>query len=270
MAGLLDEFAGGAHPDRIVMLPFGGVALTMPPQKWRAHLITTLGGPAVNVAILALTSIALALLGAADAIIFNLIHPASIFMGLPEFQPYWPFALLLAFHVTNAYILLFNLALLMFPFDGGRIVQALMWSRIGYRRATEYAVNIGFLGAMILGILAATVLDEVMLVLIAIFGAAACWAERQRLRAEQDIAGDGPWSAGAGGGANDPILAAIRKEEREAEAERRKHERAEDRRAKDDQELDRLLSKISATGMDSLTSGEKRLLARLSQQKRES
>lgn len=262
---LLHEFghcfacrAVGGEADRIVMLPFGGVALTMPPQEWRAHLITTLGGPAVNVAIFLVTGLALLLLGASDAIFFNLINPNTIFMGVPEFDPFWPFRMLIALHVTNVYILVFNLALLMFPFDGGRIVQALMWAKMGYRRATEYAVNIGFLGAMILGILAAVVFEQVMLVLIAIFGAMACWAERQRLRAEHDLVAD------------DPILAEIRRSEREAEAEQRRAERDQGRKQRDDQELDRLLSKISSSGMDSLSAGEKRSLARLSKQKRES
>lgn len=253
----------GGEADRIVMLPFGGVALCIPPDNWRDNLITTVGGPAVNVLIFFITSAALAILGAADAIIFNLVNPSTIFFGLPEFKPFWLLTLLIAFHVTNVYILLFNLALLMFPFDGGRIVQALMWSKLGYRRATEIAVNIGFLGAMILGIVAAVVFEEVMLVLIAIFGAMSCWTERQRLRAEHDLVG-----GGRGGG--DAIMAAVRRQQREDEAEQRKTERDQDRRRKDEAELDRLLSKISATGMDSLNVAEKRALARLSKQKRES
>jgi len=255
----------GGEADRIVMLPFGGVALCIPPDNWRDNLITTIGGPAVNVLILAITSATLALLGAADAIIFNLINPSSIFFGLPEFKPFWLLTLLVAFHVTNIYILLFNLALLMFPFDGGRIVRALMWSKLGYRRATEIAINIGFLGAMILGIVAAIAFESVMLVLIAIFAAMSCWTERQRLRAEHDLAG-----GGGGGGGHDAIMSAVRKQQREDEAEQRKAEREHDRQRKDEHELDRLLSKISATGMDSLTTSEKRALARLSKQKRES
>lgn len=270
---LLHEFghcfacrAVGGEADRIVMLPFGGVALAMPPQEWRANLVTTLGGPGVNAAILLLTSTALTLLGAADAIIFNLLKPSTIFIGVPQFNPSWPFSFLLALHVTNVYILLFNLALVIFPFDGGRIVQALMWARIGYRRATEYAVNIGFVGAMVLGIVAAFVLEEVVLVLIALFGGFACWAERQRLRAELDLAGQG----GAFGAGHDPLMARIRREERDAQAAQRKLEREQKRTAQDEQELDRLLSKISASGIGSLSAAEKRALARLSKQKRRS
>ena len=49
----------GGEADRIVMLPFGGLALAQPQQNWKSHLITTVGGPLVNVVMLPFTSAAL-------------------------------------------------------------------------------------------------------------------------------------------------------------------------------------------------------------------
>src|SRR5690606_8066625 len=39
----------GGDADEILLWPLGGLAYCAPPHNWKANLVTTLGGPAVNV-----------------------------------------------------------------------------------------------------------------------------------------------------------------------------------------------------------------------------
>lgn len=255
---LLHEFGhcfacrwSGGSADRVVMLPWGGLALTRPADGWKAHLITTVGGPAVNVLIFPVTTVILVLLGEHDVIAFNLLSPAVaagrvdgslIFLRQAAF---W-------LHAMNLYLLLFNLALVMYPFDGGRIVQELLWSKIGYKRSMEIAVLIGFGGAIVLGAIGFAN-DSVNLVIIAVFGAVACWQERQRIRIGAIPEADeyGLWKGmdADSGSATTVSARQVRKQEKAQEAERVQQE-----------EVDRILAKIAAEGMASLTRREKRIL----------
>lgn len=272
---LLHEFghcfacrATGGEADRIVMLPFGGLALTSPLQAWKSHLITTLGGPAVNVAILPITTGALLALGLGDVVLFNPFDPIGT-LASPVFQSsstavtlglvglWW-------FHYVNIVIGAFNVLLPMYPFDGGRILQSSLWARVGYRRSMGVAVNAGLVGAMALGVIG-LVARETVLVAIAIFGAWACWVERKRLRGDVDIAMEASSEAGGAdpmsgfGGGYDPML-----EEAVDPREAKKVRDEEEEQA----EVDRILAKISDSGMDSLTKRERKTLDRYSQKKR--
>ncbi|MCA9310736.1 MAG: hypothetical protein KDA21_05990 [Phycisphaerales bacterium] len=255
---LLHEFGhcfacrwSGGDANRVVMLPWGGLALTRPADGWRAHLVTTVGGPAVNVLIFPLTTMLLVLLGEQDVILFNLLSPSTAAgqvygsMLVVRQAVFW-------LHAVNLYLLLFNLALVMYPFDGGRIVQELLWARLGYRRSMEIAVLVGFGGALVLGAIGLAT-DAANLVIIAVFGALACWQERQRVRAGAIPDADeyGLWRSVEADEAPGPAETArlIRKQEKAAEQERAQHA-----------EVDRILAKIAAEGMGSLTRREKRIL----------
>ena len=43
----------GGQANEILMWPLGGLAYTQPPNTWQANLVTTIGGPLVNVIFLA-------------------------------------------------------------------------------------------------------------------------------------------------------------------------------------------------------------------------
>jgi hypothetical protein len=134
-----------------------------------------------------------------------------------------------------------------------------MWRSMGWRRASEIAVMVGFVGAMLLAV-AGLFTESAMLVLIAVFGAATCWIERRRIRGEVEMAAEGLTTGGGPGDAEDDLLIErppSRSELRRAEAIREEQE-----------ELDRLLAKISASGKDSLTRSERKTLDRISKNKR--
>ncbi|TVQ32164.1 MAG: hypothetical protein EA376_06710 [Phycisphaeraceae bacterium] len=234
----------------ILMWPLGGLAMCDPPHSWRANFITTAGGPAVNVAILPLTVGGLLLAGRADTILFNPFMPGATVGSLDA----WWLVGLWWLHYLNLLILGFNVLIPMFPMDGGRLVQAMLWSRVGYRQATETTVIIGFVGAGVLGVIA-LVANQVMLLAIAGFGAVMCWRERKLLRMEAEL------GAGFGPGSLDD------EDETVAERERRRYEKERLRDAKEQAELDRILAKIADRGMASLSIAEKRSLKRATQRR---
>jgi Zn-dependent protease len=265
---LLHEFGhcfgarlSGGSANRIVMLPIGGLALAMPRHHWKSHLITAVAGPAVNVAIFPFTALGLWAAGQGRAVLFDPFSPYDTVGAIASSSSLVTLALqsLWWLHYINLLILAFNLLLLFFPFDGGRIVHALMWRKMGYLRSMIAAVYIGLVAAGLILVIA-LVLGQAMIVAIAAFGLLACWMERTRLRAADEITGYIPAEmAGLGTvSGTDFDSSPDEPEERESKAEQRQREREQ----KEQAELDRVLEKISTSGMDSLNPAEKRLLSK--------
>ena len=139
----------------IMLLPIGGVSkMEKAPEKPREELLISLAGPLSNVAIVAVFYFPLKhLLGAGV-----LLHPLS--------TNSWPLAIAYAYWI-NLMLAGFNM-LPAFPMDGGRVLRALLATRIGYYKATRVAVALGRLFAIALaffGIIQA----HLIMILIAIF-----------------------------------------------------------------------------------------------------
>jgi len=250
----------GGEADDILMWPLGGLASCAPPHNWRAHFVTAAGGPMVNVVIFPLTGGALLLAGKADAIFFNPFDPL---IAVGTLDSWWVVGLWWA-HYLNLLILAFNVLLPMFPMDGGRLMHALLWRRSSYRQATETTVLVGLVTAGVVGVVA-IVSEETLLLAIAIFGGLMCWRERQVIRADADLtyAPEAGTISGAGFGH-------VAMEE-ESPAERKRRERMQKERAKaakEQAEEDRILAKIAAHGMQSLTRVEKRTLKKATERRR--
>jgi Zn-dependent protease/CBS domain-containing protein len=142
---------GVATPD-VILLPIGGVArLERIPDVPRQELLIALAGPAVTLAIIVVLYL------------FGLLTGAPI--DVDQLSPYRPsLALLLAMNTT---LLLFNL-IPAFPMDGGRVLRALLSSRLGLVRGTRIAASLGQMLAMAGG-LYGIVGNEPFLILIAFF-----------------------------------------------------------------------------------------------------
>lgn len=254
----------GGSADRIVMLPFGGLALVRPPDDWKSNFITTAGGPLVNVAIVPITAAGLWLAGLGHHIAFNPLAPMSV-LSDPAFAAsstvgsyarvglWWV-------HYINLLLLAFNVLIPAYPLDGGRLFQALLWRKRGYRAATEIAVTVGLLAAMAMGVFG-LVADESMLVVIAVFAGWSCWMERRRLRAPDEL-GDATASLGSG------VSGVVDDEEAQQERERRELEKKRQSDEAEQAELDRILAKISEQGMDGLSRAERKTLQRMTEKKR--
>lgn len=123
----------------VTLLPIGGVArLERIPEDPKQELLIAIAGPAVNVVIAAV------LFGI--VMLARLPHPhsmewARLFVG--------GYAWMLL--VVNVLLVVFNL-LPAFPMDGGRVLRALLATRLPWPRATQIAAAVGQTMAVLFGI----------------------------------------------------------------------------------------------------------------------
>lgn len=255
------RFWGGTS-DEILMWPLGGLAYCSPPHSWKAHLATAVGGPMVNVLLLAITIPSIGLitgnwLQAAFPNPFLFAPPIAMSDRLALFTLY-------AFHHFALVLLLFNLIPL-YPLDGGRIAQALFWPRVGYARSVRYACRVGFIGAIGL-LLVGAIQVNMTLMAIAFFGGVTCVRTLQQLAYTEEMLGYEDSEGGAI--AQSAMERESDEERRERENEAKRRAKAEEAKAREAAEFDRILSKISSTGIQSLSAEEKAVLERETERRR--
>jgi len=244
----------GGSANEVLLWPLGGLAWCSPPPRWMAHLITAAGGPLVN---LALISVLGPLLGILSGTWWGVAIPNPLSLGgLDAVAHSWWLMALYLFVWTNALLLAFNL-LPIYPLDGGRILQAALWPRLGYSSSARIAVRIGFVGGIALIILA-LVRDELLLLLVAIFAISVCQTSIRQLDFSERVLG---FESGPDGVDESPV------DEPDPDQERREREAA--RAAAESEEIDRILLKINRTGIESLTARERRLLKQATDRRRQ-
>ncbi|MBX7256048.1 MAG: site-2 protease family protein [Candidatus Hydrogenedentes bacterium] len=138
----------------ITLLPIGGLArLERMPEDPKQEFFVAIAGPAVNV-VLAIVCFALLLLQG----------PADESMHLPKLVGG---DLLPWLTMVNVSLVVFNM-LPAFPMDGGRVLRALLATRMPYARATRIAANVGQAMALLFG-LVGLLSQNFLLVFIALF-----------------------------------------------------------------------------------------------------
>ena len=143
----------GIHTPDITLLPIGGMArLEKMPDKPAQEIIVALAGPAVNVVIWAMLTL---LLGA---------RSSEALVDIADLTPATFVAQLAA---VNLFLAVFNL-LPAFPMDGGRVLRALLQTRMSRPRATETAAHAGQIVAFLMAF-AALATGNMILLLIAFF-----------------------------------------------------------------------------------------------------
>ncbi len=158
----------GIRTPDVTLLPIGGMArLERMPEKPSEEIVVALAGPAVSIAI------ALVLYLLLDA----RFDPASL-ETLDD--PGGEFLARLA--AVNLFLVIFNL-IPAFPMDGGRVLRALLATRLPRSRATRIAADIGKGFAFLLGFLG--LLGNPMLIFIAIFVYVAASAEAQQTELQE-------------------------------------------------------------------------------------
>jgi stage IV sporulation protein FB len=241
--------------DEIMLWPLGGLASCNPPHRWQAHLVTVVGGPMVNVILWPILGLGVwGLTGSWGDVFFNPFQPLEVLSGLTFRSGATSYLLDAAWwlYFLNLILLAFNVLLPMYPMDGGRIVQALLWRKMGYHRSMQLATTLGLVMAVVVAV-AAMLFGQVMIMGIALFGGITCWVQQQQLKFMGDPAMAGYDSdRGFAGMPDDPGP---------KEPGKRQKKQAE-RRAQHEAEIDRILEKISRDGMGSLTAKEKKLLSK--------
>ncbi len=157
---LLHEFghafaaqAYGIKTADITLLPIGGVArMERLPEKPTQELVVAIAGPLVNVVI---ALVILAVLGVTGRLDFGIFYDAR------RFTVIW------ALLYTNVMMVVFNL-IPAFPLDGGRVLRALLATRLNYVHATQIAATIGQALALAMGLFA-FYRGPYLLILIAVF-----------------------------------------------------------------------------------------------------
>ncbi|MFO0973035.1 MAG: site-2 protease family protein [Phycisphaerae bacterium] len=269
---LLHEFghcfaarAVGGEADEILMWPLGGLAYVRPPRTAWAHFFTAAGGPLVNVVFCLITA-PLLVAGAGTIRAVPFIPFGSDAAWRLASATVWQQWTLILF-VINYGLILFNL-LPMFPLDGGRLLQAALWPRLGFVRSMRFATSAGMVGAIGLGMLG-LLQGNFNYVAIAVFGYVTCLNERRMLAAMGDDA--------AFGLADDPPRERVprragglfgwwtrwrqRVRQRQLERQRLERQRLEE-------EVDRILLKVHEHGLQSLTKHERRTLQEATETRR--
>jgi stage IV sporulation protein FB len=186
-----------------------------------------------------------------EMLVFNPFKPLET---LGKVQGSFANVVLWSAYYANWLILAFNVIVPMFPMDGGRLWQAVLWRRMGFGRSMMVAVTVGLAAAIALGIVAIAA-QSAVLIAIAFFGGLTCYVERQRLRFAADPAGEDESPCAASlrlrPDDEDEPGAVDKEAERRAEAERLEREA-----------VDRILEKIRVSGRDSLTRKERATLER--------
>ncbi len=269
----------------ILLWPLGGLAYVDVPNTPRAHFITTAGGPAVNVILCLISGGILA----ANGLLFpwspywSPIGPDSLYSFSTELdvpgKDLSPMAALIAqlFYV-NWILFWFNMLLVGFPMDGGRILQSILWPRLGFRQATYVAIFCGWIVGILLGLYvvvtfnAAAGAEPLLLLGLAIMIFMTCRQHFYLLESggltEDSVFG---YDFSQGYTSLERDQAPTRRRPRQSFWQRwferraaRKRQRAEETRVAEERRMDELLDKVQREGMNALTDEERRFMTRVS------
>jgi len=180
---LLHEFghvfaarAFGVRTPDVTLYPIGGVArLERMPANPKQELIVALAGPAVNVVI----ALALFLLVGAGTVLGAMTNLGGSF--------------LIQLAVVNVWLVAFNM-IPAFPMDGGRVLRSVLAMRMGRAKATEIAVSVGKVMAVLLGIYGFFSLN-LTLMIIAVFVYMIASAEATSERQSNPFGSAGPFGS---------------------------------------------------------------------------
>lgn len=158
----------GIRTRDITLLPIGGVArLERIPDRPLHEFLVAVAGPAVT---LVIAGLLLALLGAVWPVtarqLIAFLNPFwNVFFHTPPVEGPGGFAAEL--FLVNVMILLFNL-IPAFPMDGGRVLRAVLATRLDYVRATQIAAGAGQILAVLFAVIGINS-HSLLLPLVALF-----------------------------------------------------------------------------------------------------
>jgi hypothetical protein len=223
-------------------------------------LVTTAGGPMVTLLLAVFTGIGLFLTGLFPASLWN-----PFIFGLDPNATLDVKTWQLLFKV-NYWGILINL-IPMLPLDGGRMVQEMAFYRISLHEATKLASTVGM--GVAVGIAALSLWGhELFITGLAVFCFIYCFQTRQQtIQLGAMMENEFGYDFSQGYTSLEKSMPQTTKKPGKSWRERYQNwvkKRREQRETQTQLEMDRILEKISAQGMESLTSYERRVLQRAS------
>jgi stage IV sporulation protein FB len=256
--------SSGGSEGGMLLWPLGGNYPPPEKQTPSAWFAAAAGGPLVNTAVCGVASGVLVFwFGTLGAVPWNPLYPMTPvdFSLAPTSGQEW---LLRIFGVS--YTLLAVNLLPMFPFDGGRMVQAWLWPSRGMRLSSMATAGLGMVTALVLGMFGLFHEHGLLLLMIAVFGYLTCWQIRRAAvegRLERGVAlvgeDDRPFRPTERDGERVRIRRGVLAELR---AKMRARRLAESRRTEENRrvEVDDILRKVARLGLGSLTRRERKAL----------
>lgn len=241
----------GGQPIEIMLWPMGGLIPPQLPEDSTARLRVTLAPLLFNLALLPLLAVPLYLLTRDwQSLLINpltLRSPDAV-IAFPDGSTAWWLVTLASVHSVNLVLLLLNL-LPMYPLDGARLLESLLARNQSEYRAQRLTVNTGLTVATVVGLLAIVMQDATALFALCVVCGLICSMHRRRLQflATADMI---PGVSAATFPAAESI------------------DRSDEPDTIDQDQIDRILAKISRQGMGALTRKERRTLKRATETSR--
>jgi Zn-dependent protease len=267
--------------NEILLWPLGGLAMVDVPQTPRANFVVAIAGPAVNLLLFVICGVLLSVVCEVRPIWNPLWYPfrsdstgvvmLTAWSGEEMKAPNLGAIVLARFCYVNWLLFLFNMLLIGFPMDAGRMFQCILWKYVGYRQATLAAIFAGFLTALALG-LVAIIWNEWLFCALGLFIFVSCWQQRVVLETggEESLFGY-DFSQGYTSLERDHPSSAAPPRRRLNWFQRwsqrraaRKLQRETEQREAEERRMDELLEKVQRHGLPALTDEERRFLKRVS------
>ncbi len=278
----------------VLLWPLGGLAQVDIPNTARAHFITAAAGPLVNLGLCVVAAGVLPFLhdqslqppwnplnvpvravdldgNHAPEHASEIARPAWSGAATVWVSTYSPAAWVARLFWVSYIQFLFNVLIIGFPLDGGRMFQSVLWGYIGYRQATFIAVFVGFFFVFVVA-LWGIVVNELLPLCLAAFIYISCKHQYLILETGGDESVFGyDFSQGYTSLERDQPQPAAAPQPRRSWWQRwqqaraaKKLQRETETRAADERRMDGLLEKISAQGMGALTDEERRFMKHFS------
>jgi Zn-dependent protease len=249
----------GGDAEDILMHPLGGLAFASPPRRPWPTFLTVAAGPMVNViicvgagAVLWLTS------GWLPSNPFTPTRPIHFYRNWFDLwhYTYW-------IYQCSYTLLVFNL-LPIWPLDGGQMVQTMLWPKLGYYRSMLISATVG-MAASVLGAMIALASRNLGLAILAVCGFFVCFSYRRQLIAvgPEEYADETDYSA-----AYEQPFTPKRRHRHVSRRAIKKARKLAQQAQLEQQRIDTILAKVSASGMASLTWRERRALHKATERQR--
>jgi Zn-dependent protease len=271
----------GGFADEAILWPAGGLVVPESPHRASANFVAAIAGPGANLFLAVAAGFGVYVLtpmyithgavvasgvSAASVSVGHVIVPLNPFVILkPEFSAGWGDPAMYCWWIFAINYRLFLLNLVpIFPLDGGRMMQCVIWPMAGHFRSLMIETSVGMAGAVAVGLVSLATGYYVVAVCMMF-----CFFQAYQRRLILNESGGEDWrdsfdfSSSLFGEEKPRRKRLSRRTVRKARRIAQQEKAVRDR-------IDEILAKVSKTGITSLTWVERRALKKATQQSRRS